>query len=586
MVKLLRFFNLLIVGLLLTGVLFAVPQRAAAQEGDNPNPPEKTVKLVFVHHSTGENWLRDDWGGLGMALDANDYFVSDTNYGWGPNSIGDRTDIVNWLEWFGPNRSEDVLKALFNESSQNSSYTRTQTDPGGENEIIMFKSCFPNSALGGSPDDQPADGGDELTVGNAKYIYNVLLEYFLTRPDKMFVLITAPPLIDASQAGNARAFNNWLMTEWLKNYQGKNVFVFDFYNILTHPDNHHRFINGAVEYVNTFGKNTEYYPSSGGDDHPNQKGSKKATDEYVPLLNVFYHRWKAGAGSAPTPVSPTQAVTVPQPTEVETAEVEATEIGQKPSGNLIEDFENGVDNWAVNAADDKSILTYESDSEVFYKGTNSLRLDFEIASGGWASASFGYDVVMDWSMYSGLSFWMRSDGADNPIILRLWSGDPDQSTPFEIAFTTSAETKGKWKLLTFPWSNFKRADWAEESGLKDLDVAHITVYEFDFVADEVASKGAVWVDEVSLLSGEAEQPAAQADKLTDTPGSAKPTEVAEQTTLEPVQGEPTATATPKQPASPKICGSALLPVGAVLVVGVRSFLRLRRPQLKRKNPIS
>jgi hypothetical protein len=54
------------------------------------------VKLVFVQHSTGENWLADDYGGLGLALGNNNYFVSDTNYGWGPNSIGDRTDILNW----------------------------------------------------------------------------------------------------------------------------------------------------------------------------------------------------------------------------------------------------------------------------------------------------------------------------------------------------------------------------------------------------------------------------------------------------------------------------------------------------------
>ena len=44
-------------------------------------PPEQVVKLVFIHHSTGENWLRDDYGGLGKALAENNYFVSDTNYG-------------------------------------------------------------------------------------------------------------------------------------------------------------------------------------------------------------------------------------------------------------------------------------------------------------------------------------------------------------------------------------------------------------------------------------------------------------------------------------------------------------------------
>ena len=71
---------------LLVGVLLiasaAIP--LPLQAGDNPNPPEEIVKLIFIHHSTGENWLSDGYGNLGQTLDQNNYFVSDTNYGWGP----------------------------------------------------------------------------------------------------------------------------------------------------------------------------------------------------------------------------------------------------------------------------------------------------------------------------------------------------------------------------------------------------------------------------------------------------------------------------------------------------------------------
>ena len=38
---------------------------AAAPPADNPAPPASPVKLIFIHHSTGENWLADDNGGLG-----------------------------------------------------------------------------------------------------------------------------------------------------------------------------------------------------------------------------------------------------------------------------------------------------------------------------------------------------------------------------------------------------------------------------------------------------------------------------------------------------------------------------------------
>jgi len=82
---------------------------------DNPNPPATTIKLIFIHHSTGGNWLADPnqdqpYGGLGMALMNNNYFVSATNYEWGPYGIGDRTDIPNWPEWFtGPNSADQEV---------------------------------------------------------------------------------------------------------------------------------------------------------------------------------------------------------------------------------------------------------------------------------------------------------------------------------------------------------------------------------------------------------------------------------------------------------------------------------------------
>jgi hypothetical protein len=270
------------------------------------------VRLVFIHHSTGENWLDDGNGGLGIELRDNNYYVSDTNYGWGPNTIGDHTDIGNWYNWFlGPQR-DTYTAALYDQSGQNCSYSRmaSNPDPTGENEVIVFKSCFPNSALRGSPSDPvPPIGSNPLrgqdsgsqyhTVANARGIYIALLDYFRTRLDKMFVVIAAPPLSDSTYAANARAFNQWLVNDWLDGYTGGNVFVFDFYNVLTSnggdPDtndlggaggNHHRWWNGAVQHKTDGGGNTLAYPT--GDDHPSRAGNEKATGEFVPFLNDAY----------------------------------------------------------------------------------------------------------------------------------------------------------------------------------------------------------------------------------------------------------------------------------------------------------
>jgi hypothetical protein len=290
-------------------------------QADDITPPAQPVKLIFIHHSTGQNWLDDGNGGLAIALKNNNYFVSDTNYGWTVNGdvIGDRTDIGNWYEWFGSGRSDTVLKALYTEAGQTFDFTRLGTDPGGENEITLFKSCFPNSALQGSPGDivppigsnllaGQGAGSDAHTVANAKGIYLDLLPYFQSMPRKLFVVITAPPLSDSTWAVNARAFNEWLadpVNGWLKDYPLQNVAVFDFYNVLTtnggnadtndlgvDGGNHHRWWHGAVQHKSdTPNHNTEAYPS--GDDHPSPAGNLKATAEFVPLLNMFYHRWQA-----------------------------------------------------------------------------------------------------------------------------------------------------------------------------------------------------------------------------------------------------------------------------------------------------
>jgi hypothetical protein len=280
-----------------------------------PAKPAKTVKLIFIHHSTGENWLADDNGGLGIALKNNNYFVSDTNYGWGPDGIGDHTDTGNWYTWFRGSKSGTYTHALYNEFAQHASYTRRSSDPDSsrENEIIMFKSCFPNSAIDGKPTDSAKNGSNPLrgnsgplTVANAKGIYNDILSYFSAHQDKLFVLIVTPPLskndTSSAQATNARAVANWLENKWLMNYPHKNVAVFDFYNVLTSNGgnankndlgksggNHHRWWNGRVQHSKTVSSNFLAYPT--GDSHPSRAGNRKASAEYVPLLNYYYHRW-------------------------------------------------------------------------------------------------------------------------------------------------------------------------------------------------------------------------------------------------------------------------------------------------------
>ena len=309
--------------------LIVLPQ--AFGQGLNPNPPASPVKLIFIHHSTGEGWLVDDTGQLALELMDNNYFVSDTNYGWGPDSIGDRTDIGNWHDWYLSSSRDTYLAALYAESDEHSSYTRMADDPGGTNEIIMFKSCFPNSNISGNPGDAPlAKGLENLlygqdcyseyhTVANIKGLYRDLLDYFSTRQDKLFILIVSPPLIQAEttagQAANARAVANWLINDWLDSYAYSNVKTFDYFNVLTSnggsrtindlnksAGNHHRYWNSAIQHIQTVASNYSAYGS--GDSHPTAAGHRKATGEFVPLLNIWYNAWKEIPGPSLTVTAP------------------------------------------------------------------------------------------------------------------------------------------------------------------------------------------------------------------------------------------------------------------------------------------
>jgi hypothetical protein len=263
----------------------------AAHPQANTAPPVSTVRLVFVHHSCGNNWLDTGNGNLGNTLGSNNYYVRDTYYGWDApynTDIGDSTDTTDWYTWFadttiqgnGMARRDNIMGALYTTSNQNATYSPI-ADPGGENDIIMFKSCYPNSEVGGSISDEKA-------------LYNDLLAYFASRTDKLFVLVTPPGETNVSSWELTEELCNWLCDNengWLSRYPYHNVAVFDFYNVLSETDAHHRIHDGQVQHYNSPSADGNS-PYHNGDDHPNSTGNQKSTDEFVPLLNSFYNCWQ------------------------------------------------------------------------------------------------------------------------------------------------------------------------------------------------------------------------------------------------------------------------------------------------------
>lgn len=445
---------------------------------DDPSPPSQPIKLVFVHHSCGSNWLADGNGNLGIALRDSNYFVSDTNYGWGPDGIGNSTDIGHWWTWFvGPSR-DTYTAALYAQSGKMSSYSRLATDPGGENEIIMFKSCYPNSNLLGEPDDPATTGDNPLrgvncgssdhTVGNAKGIYNDLLTYFSTRQDKLFIVITAPPLVasytNAENAANARAFNNWLVNDWLDGYPHSNVAVFDFYNVLTSnggssgttdlgwaTGNHHRWYSSSVQHIHTVDNDYAAYGASSTNSHPNSTGNQKATGEFVNLLNVYVNRWQGSSGTQQSIALETGwnlASLAVAPYDTAIASVLASVAGHY---DIAIRYEATSDTWHEYdpASPGGSTLTTLDETTAFWI---RMTQDDTLTVAGDVPGTTNQSLVVGWNMVSYPSQQSRA----LPQALSSIDGD------YEAVYGYAAGTASPWQLYA-PDS----PDWASE--LENLD---------------------------------------------------------------------------------------------------------------------
>jgi len=221
-------------------------------------------RLVFIHHSVGQNWIND--GGLKDSLMELGISVQSATYGY---DIGEKTDINDWLPKF-ENNLDKILK--FDNLAPNN-----QNDTL-ENEIIMFKSCFPNSDIisEGEKNGNPYDTA--RTITNYEATFDSLKNIFSQHPRKLFIYVTAPPLVPSrtnpENATRARKFNNWIKTEFLKKYQEEtkldNFLVFDLFYILADKNNVLK----------------KEYRHNDRDSHPNAQASKTATKAFLKFLEA------------------------------------------------------------------------------------------------------------------------------------------------------------------------------------------------------------------------------------------------------------------------------------------------------------
>ncbi|UCE24425.1 MAG: hypothetical protein JSU74_14260 [Candidatus Zixiibacteriota bacterium] len=229
-------------------------------------------RLIFLHHSVGRGILYE--GGLRDSLLQMGVLVKGATYG---DEIGQKTDIKDWLPKF-----QSDMDRIFSFKAHPDRYY----SDGKSNDIVMFKSCFPNSNIVGDgqlPGDQ---GSSERTMANYRSVFEELKAEMARYPDKLFIYVTAPPLVPESttpeNAANAVAFNRWLIEEYLPDYQREtghsNLAIFDLFSVLADE-------TGILR--------GDYRRPDKGDSHPNSRANQVAAAKFMEFFRPVWEVWKA-----------------------------------------------------------------------------------------------------------------------------------------------------------------------------------------------------------------------------------------------------------------------------------------------------
>ena len=221
--------------------------------GPDPGKPAQSLSMVWLHHSTGERLLR---GGLLAALRADAIDFHDINYEEATVDgyvVGDHTDVDDWPATFNVPKRFEIVKGW------------ELGDAKAHHDIVMFKSCYPNSNI-----------KTDARLQEYKQIFTSLLPTLKANPDILFIAMSTPPLVKRNTspdaAARARQWARWLTTEYARDVP--NVKVFDLFDALA--------ITEGKPDANTL---VPQFATGRGDSHPSPEGAKAVTRMFIPWLN-------------------------------------------------------------------------------------------------------------------------------------------------------------------------------------------------------------------------------------------------------------------------------------------------------------
>ncbi len=227
------------------------------------------TNIIFLHHSVGHNLI--DQGQVRELFTQSGYDFYDHDY----NHLGLRNPDGEYLGYGynvpHDNTDPDGLAEIFSQPV----YTLPLNTFSGllQHEVIVFKSCFPVS-----------DITSEERLDEYKVYYLEMREVMDQHPEKIFILITPPPLNPAETnyeiAARARRFTDWLVSD--EYLAGRlNVFAFNFFDHLVENDPTSPELNML---------RAEY--RQGTDSHPNLEANQTIGPRFVDFVIQAINEYK------------------------------------------------------------------------------------------------------------------------------------------------------------------------------------------------------------------------------------------------------------------------------------------------------
>ena len=489
----------------------------------------RSPSIIFLHHSCGQNLIEQ--GLVRESLSELGYEFYDHGYNDDGLRLADGTYSGTNFDVPGDNTDPDGLAEIFSQPlhdpPDNTFSHLIQYD------VIILKSCYPTSNI-----------TSEEQLAEYQAYYQTIRDRMDQHPEKTFIVVSQPPEVpgnsDRDAADRAREFVNWLGSgEFLSGHD--NIFMFDFFDLLAGEDN---FLRADYRF-------DDY------DGHPNERANQEIGPIFVDFVNQAISEYNPGqplATSEPA-TQPDQPAT---PDEERSPPLPESAAPDAASG-VIDDFEIDRGAWEVNIDDLGSSLKCSIEPNKSHSGDASLLLVYSLVEGGYTGCGRAFESPQDWSSGVAVEIWLSTSTTGEALTFGLFSGDPENPTPFEAKVVIS---ESDWTAHNLPWNSFVKAGWFGEAGLAELDPARITGFGYSLDSPDQV-ENSIWVDDISLLESSDVQPT--------KPEPPAPTGVEEAADREPQQEQAAQGEEDSQDSGGGLCPFSMLalPLGAACAYIVR-----------------